>query len=73
MTGEQLPSEPTGRWRVWHQDTNGNQFRMPTPYETQEEAETVRDDFTSRGHHQQYWVEVEIKGEPAHRRVEDKL
>lgn len=60
MNPEMIPpnTEAPGTmvWRLWRQDIHGNQYRMPSEFESQEAAEEVRDTYEAKGHHQHYVV-----------------
>lgn len=42
-------------WSVWRQDDNGNEIRMASLLK-ESEAQTLVDEFESRGHKQIYWI-----------------
>ena len=42
-------------WQLWRQDEHGNEFLI-ADFDDRARAESARDEFIARGHHQHYWV-----------------
>jgi hypothetical protein len=47
-------TEPALVWRLWREDTNGNQYRMPLEFSSEEEIIEAHALYTEKGHHQTY-------------------